>query len=73
MFAVKNMEVSSNLMKLKLDMVYRDLPEESARTQFSKITAPFPAETGEPAFVPPPAPKPKPEKKKIKVLLPKSK
>jgi hypothetical protein len=64
------MEVSSNLMKLKLDMVYRDLPEESARTQFSKITSPFPAETDTPVFV---APKPKPEKKKIKVLLPKSK
>ena len=70
MFAVKNMEVSSNLMKLKLDMVYRDLPEESARTRFMEITAPFPAETGEPAFV---GPKPKPTRKKVKVLLPKSK
>jgi hypothetical protein len=44
MFAVKSMEVNSNLMKLKLDMVYRGLQEESARTRFTEITAPYPAE-----------------------------
>jgi hypothetical protein len=65
------MEVSSSLMKLKLDMVYRDLPEESARTRFTEITAPYPAEVSAPPAVPPP--KPKPVKKKVKVVLPKSK
>jgi hypothetical protein len=64
MFAVKSMEVSSSLMKLKLDMVYRDLPEESARTRFTEITAPYPAEV---EAAPAPAPKPKPVRKKIKL------
>jgi hypothetical protein len=54
---------------LKLDMVYRDLPEESARTRFTESTAPYPAE-GEAASAR--APKPKPVKKKVKVVLPKS-
>jgi hypothetical protein len=39
MFAVKSMDVNSNLLRLKLDMVYRDLPLEEARTRFEEITA----------------------------------
>ena len=65
-FAVKNMEVSFNLMKLKLDMVYKDLPEESARTRFTEITAPFPAEGPRPKKV-----KRAAEKKTVKALPPK--
>jgi hypothetical protein len=32
------MEVNSNLLKLKLDMVYRDLPIEEAQKRFGEIT-----------------------------------
>jgi hypothetical protein len=60
------MEVSFNLMKLKLDMVYKDLPEESARTRFTEITAPFPAEGPRPKKV-----KRAAEKKTVKALPPK--
>lgn len=34
-----SMEVSSNLLKLKLDMVYRDLPLEEAEKRFAEITS----------------------------------
>jgi hypothetical protein len=66
MFAVKSMEVSFNLMKLKLDMVYKDLPEESARTRFTEITGPLPAEDR------PAKEKRAATKKKVKALPPKS-
>ena len=36
------MDVNSNLLKLKLDMVYRDLPSEEARTKFQELTATVP-------------------------------
>ena len=42
MFAVKNMDVNSNLLKLKLDMVYRDLPMEEAQKRYSEATATVP-------------------------------
>ena len=32
------MEASFNRMKLKLDMVYRDLPAEDAQTRFTELT-----------------------------------
>ena len=32
------MEASFNRMKLKLDMVYRDLPAEDAQTRFAELT-----------------------------------
>lgn len=38
MFAVKNMDVNSNLLKLKMDMVYKDLPIEEAEKRFAEIT-----------------------------------
>ena len=63
-FAVKNMD---NLLKLKLDMVYRDLPMETAQKRFSEATVVPPAPP-EPA----PAP-PKVRRKVVKVLVPKSK
>ena len=37
-FAVKSMEVNFNLLKLKLDMVYRDLPIEEAQKRFADAT-----------------------------------
>lgn len=56
MFAVKNMDVNSNLLKLKLDMVYRDLDMEEAQKRFSEITT----------VVPPPSEE-KPEITEVKV------
>jgi hypothetical protein len=38
MFAVKSMDVNFNLLKLKLDMVYRDLPAEKAQERFSELS-----------------------------------
>jgi hypothetical protein len=66
MFAWKSMDVNSNLVKLKLDMVYRNLSEEMASQAFTEITQPvLPAiEIKE---------KPKTKKKIVKVALPKSK
>jgi hypothetical protein len=47
-FAVKSMQDNSNLLRLKLDMVYRDLPTEVAQQKFTELTtaraeAPVPA------------------------------
>jgi hypothetical protein len=38
MFAVKSMDVNFNLLKLKLDMVYRDLSAEKAQERFSELS-----------------------------------
>lgn len=65
-FAVKSMDVNSNLLKLKLDMVYREIPMEEAQKRFEDITATVP-----PVSEPPPPPKPK--VKPVKVRIPKSK
>ena len=40
MFVLKNMEA---LLKLKLDMVYRDLPMEEAQKRFDEVAVPAPA------------------------------
>jgi hypothetical protein len=37
-FAVKSMQDNSNLLRLKLDMVYRDLPTEVAQQKFTELT-----------------------------------
>ena len=73
MFAWKSMDGSSSLVKLKLDMVYRDLSMETASAQFTESTRPAPPATEGPA----PAPKPKepeekkkPKKKVVKVAVP---
>ncbi len=63
MFAVKNME--DNLLKLKLDMVYRDISMEEAQKRFSEITAP--------AAPAPVAEKPKVKRKVVKAVVAKSK
>jgi hypothetical protein len=73
MFAWKSMDGNSNLMKLKLDMVYRNLSEEMASQVFTEITHPvLPGiEVKEP--VKEPSEKPKAKKKIVKAALPKSK
>lgn len=66
MFAMKSME--DNLLRLKLDMVYRDLSMEEAQKRFSELV---PA-----AAPPPPAPAaeaPKPKRKVVKAVVAKSK
>jgi hypothetical protein len=40
MFAVKNMDANSTLLKLKLDMVYKDLPIEKAEATFADVVQP---------------------------------
>jgi hypothetical protein len=78
MFAWKNMDDRySLLMKLKMEMVYRDLQPEIASQQFMEITQPVlpVTEVKEPSKEPPKEPvkeKPKPKKKVIKAALPKS-
>ena len=63
MFAMKSME--DNLLKLKLDMVYRDLSMEEAQKRFSEL---IPAAAPAPA-----AEKPKPKRKVVKAVVAKSK
>jgi len=65
------MDVNSNLVKLKLDMVYRDLSMETASAQFTEITHPVLPVTEVPKEAP--EEKPKPKKKVVKPALPKSK
>jgi hypothetical protein len=42
MFAEKSMDVNSSLLKLKLDMVYRNLSTEEAQKVYSELTATVP-------------------------------
>jgi hypothetical protein len=72
MFAWKSMDANSSLVKLKLDMVYRDLSMEMASQAFTEITHPVLPVTEEPKPKEPPAEKPKPKKKVVKAALPKS-
>jgi len=61
------MDVNSSLLKLKLDMVYRDLSTEEAQKFYSEVTAtslPTPAED---------KPKTSVKRRVMKGLLPKSK
>jgi hypothetical protein len=65
MFAEKSMDVNSNLLKLKLELVYRNLSTEEAQKVYSELT---PAES---------APQPTPKKtivkrKVVKALVSKS-
>lgn len=65
------MDASYNRMKLKLDMVYRDLPAEEAQKRFQEIMAPPPAAEEPPKEE---APKKKKSKRKVvKALVPKNK
>ena len=54
------MDASSNLVKLKLDMVYRDLSMETASARFTEIIRP-----AQPVIE-----KRKPKKKVVKVAVP---
>lgn len=65
MFAQKSMDVNSNLLRLKMDMVYRDLPIEEAEKQFEQVTATV-TETVRPEL-------PKPKPKVVKTIRVKSK
>lgn len=59
MFAMKSM--GDSLLKLKLDMVYRDLPVEEAQKRYAELTTVERAPIVE---------KPKPKRKVIKALVP---
>ena len=60
---MKSMEANSNLLKLKLDMVYRDLTMEVAQQKFTELT------TAPPTVAPAAAPK----RKKLVKAVPDSK
>ena len=51
MFAEKNMDVNSNLLKLKLDLVYRDLSTEEAQKLYSDLTATVPVQDAKPKTI----------------------
>lgn len=57
------MDVNSSLLKLKLDMVYRNLSTEEAQKLYSELTAPKPV--AEPAAVEPAPEQPKPKPKTV--------
>lgn len=61
------------LVKLKLEMVYKDLPIEEAKKEFEAITRPpVPVEEDSGDDIPPPkAKKPVVKRKQIKALPPK--
>ena len=62
------MDVNSNLLKLKLDMVYRDLPVEEAQKRFDELTNVPEVKPLEPIGT-----VQKPKRKVVKALVPKSK
>jgi hypothetical protein len=64
------MEANSNLLKLKLDMVYRDLTMEVAQQKFTELTT---APPPKPEAAPPPAPAPKVKRKKLVKAVPDTK
>jgi hypothetical protein len=71
MFEVKSMDVNFNLLKLKLDMVYRDLPTEEAQKRFAEATTTTPEELAVPIETRQIGKVKKP-KKVVKALVPKS-
>jgi hypothetical protein len=72
MFAMKSMDLNSSRLRLKLDLVYRDLAIEEAQKRFDELNVPV--------LAPPPAeeavetvqavPVAAPKKKVIKALIP---
>ena len=69
------MEVSFNLLKLKLDMVYRDMPLEEAEKRFAEASAaPEGTAAPAPAVLETRVLEPtKPKRKVVKALVPKNK
>jgi hypothetical protein len=67
------MDVNFNRLKLKLDMVYRDLSSEEAQKRFTDLSAPVEekplGEVGTKVLEPAAAPK-KPKRKVVKALVP---
>jgi hypothetical protein len=63
--------MEASRLRLKLDMVYRDLPIEEAEKRFADLTAPAPEPVAadEPAAVVLPS---KPKRKVVKALIPKT-
>jgi hypothetical protein len=59
------MDVNSNLLKLKLDMVYHDLPMEEAEKRFAELTVTVHPE--------PPKARAPVKRKVVKLIVPKSK
>jgi hypothetical protein len=64
--------VSYSLLKLKLDMVYRDLPMEEAQAAFGKLTETLPTTETPAADAVKPVEPVKPKKKTIKRIIPKT-
>jgi hypothetical protein len=70
MFAMKSMDKTSALLKLKLDLVYRDLAIEAAQTRFDELNVVEVAPEAAPAMAVVDVPKAAPKKKVIKALVP---
>ena len=70
MFAMKSMDKTSALLKLKLDLVYRDLAIEAAQTRFDELNVVEAAPEAAPAVAVVDVPKAPPKKKVIKALVP---
>jgi hypothetical protein len=65
------MDVNSNRLKLKLDMVYRDLASEEGEKRFADLDVPVdtkPLEAVQPKILAPPK---KAKRKTVKALVPK--
>lgn len=70
MFAMKSMDKTSALLKLKLDLVYRDLAIEAAQTRFDELNVVEVAPEAAPVVAVVDVPKAPPKKKVIKALVP---
>jgi hypothetical protein len=73
MFAMKSMDKESALLKLKLDLVYRELAIEEAQKRFDELNVVAPtAESAEAPAAPVPvvAVKAAPKKKVVRALVP---
>jgi hypothetical protein len=66
---MKSMQDNSNLLRLKLDMVYRDLTMEVAQQKFTELTTAAPPKVVVPDAVPAAAPVAPPVKAKRKKLV----
>jgi hypothetical protein len=72
MFVVKSMDVNSNLLRLKLDLVYRNLPMDEGQTRFTELTQTTiaePSKEGETVAAVPPAVPSKPKRKSVKTIV----
>jgi len=68
MFVVKSMDVNSNLLRLKLDLVYRNLSMDEGQTRFAELTQTLaPPEQPKVTETPPVVSKPK--RKAVKTIV----